>query len=99
MKQNVGTVAGCHCQKAEIFHRHYQPLMAIAELSEAQRMAYKDKDTLMVIECYFDQSNEYERLEEPDSAFSICQRAASLFTLMGQPNRAAAAKNATILSF
>ena len=56
------TLCLVHCQMAEIFHRHYQPRTAIAELAEAQRMAYKDKDTLMAIECYFDQSNEYERL-------------------------------------
>jgi hypothetical protein len=82
---------------AEIFHRHYQPRTAIAELKEAQRLAYKDKDTLMAIECYFDQSNEYERLGEADTAFAIATEVARLFTAMGQDDRAAAAKNATIL--
>ena len=91
------TLCLVHCQMAEIFHRHYQPLTAIAELSEAQRMAYKDKDTLMAIECYFDQSNEYERLGMADSAFAIATEAARFFTFIGQYDRAAAAKNATIL--
>ncbi len=60
-------------------------------------MAYKDRDTLMAIECYFDQSNEYERMGEADTAFSIATEAARLFAAMGQHDRAAAAKNATIL--
>ena len=91
------TLCLVHCQMAEIFHRHYQPLAAIAELSKAQRMAYKDRDTLMAIECYFDQSNEYERLGKPDSAFAIATEVAQAFTMIGQYDRAAAAKNATIL--
>lgn len=91
------TLSLVHCQMAEIFHRHYQPRTAIAELKEAQRLAYKDKDTLMAIECYFDQSNEYERLGVADTAFAIATEAARLFTAMGQDDRAAAAKNATIL--
>ena len=91
------TLCLVHCQMAEIFHRHYQPLRAITELSEAQRMAYKDKDTLMAIECYFDLSNEYERLGKTDSAFAIATEAARSFTIIGQYDRAAAAKNATIL--
>ena len=91
------TLTRVHAQMAEIFHQHYQPLTAIKELSQAQRMAYKDRDTLMAIECYFDRSNEYERLGEADTAFAIATEAARLFTLMGQPDRAAAAKNATTL--
>ena len=91
------TLSRVHAQMAEIFHRHYQPRTAIAELSEARRMAYKDRDTLMAIECYFDQSNEYERLGETDTAFAIATEAARLFAAIGQPDRAAAAKNATIL--
>ena len=91
------TLCRVHAQMAEIFHRHYQPQMAIKELSEARRMAYKDMDTLMAIECYFDQSNEYERMGEADSAFAIATEAARLFTALGRHDRAAAAKNATIL--
>ena len=91
------TLCRVHAQMAEIFHRHYQPRTAIKELSEARRMAYKDRDTLMAIECYFDQSNEYERLGEADTAFAIASEAARLFATIGQPDRAAAAKNATIL--
>jgi len=91
------TLCLVHCQMAEIFHRHYQPRTAIAELAEAQRMAYKDKDTLMAIECYFDQSNEYERLGEADTAFAIATEAARLFAAMGQHDRAAAAKSSTTL--
>ena len=86
-----------HTQMALIFHRHYQPRTAIAALSAAQQMAYKDNDTLTAIECYFDQSNEYERLGETDTAFAIATEAARLFAAMGQDKRAAAAKNATIL--
>ena len=86
-----------HIQMAEIFHRHYQPRTAIAELSTAQRMAYKDKDTLLATECYFDQSNEYERLGEKDSAFAIATEAARLFTILGRYDRAAAAKSSTTL--
>ena len=86
-----------HIQMAEIFHRHYQPRTAIAELSLAQQMAYKDKDTLMAIECYFDQSNEYERLGKADSAFAIAMESAKLFAGMGQLDRAAAAKSSTVL--
>ena len=91
------TLSLVHSQMAEIFHRHYQPRTAIAELSAAQRMAYLDKDTLTAIECFFDQSNEYERLGETDTAFAIATEAARLFATMGQDKRAAAAKNATIL--
>lgn len=65
------TLTRVHAQMAEIFHQHYQPRTAIAELLEAQRMAYKDKDTLMAIECFLDQSNEYERLGEADTAYAI----------------------------
>ena len=65
------TLCRVHAQMAEIFHQHYQPRTAIAELLEAQRMAYKDKDTLMAIECFLDQSNEYERLGEADTAYAI----------------------------
>ena len=86
-----------HAQMAEVFHRHYQPRTAIAELKAAQRLAYKDCDTLMAIECYFDQSNEYERLGETDTAFVIATEAAKHFASMGQYDRAAAAQNATIL--
>ena len=86
-----------HIQMAEIFHRHYQPRTAIAELSTAQRMAYKDKDTLLATECFFDQSNEYERLGEKDSALAIATESARLFTMMGQHDRAAAAKSSTTL--
>ena len=32
------TLSLVHCQMAEIFHRHYQPQTAIAELKEAQRL-------------------------------------------------------------
>ena len=91
------TLSMVHIQMAEIFHRHYQPLTAIAELKEAQRLAYLDNDTLLGIECYFDQSNEYERLGEVDSAFAISTEAARLFTAMGQHDRAAAAKSSTAL--
>lgn len=91
------TLSLVHIQMAEIFHQHYQPRTAIAELSIAQQLAYKDKDTLMAIECYFDLSNEYERLGEKDTAFAIATEAAKLFTAMGQYDRAAAAQNATIL--
>ena len=76
---DFATLCRVHAQLAEIFHRHYQPRTAIRELSEAQRMAYKDEDTLMAIECFFDQSNEYERLGEADTAFSIAIKAAGLF--------------------
>ena len=88
------TLNRVHAQMAEIFHRHYQPRTAIAELSEAQRLAYKNKDTLMALECFFDQSNEYERLGEADTAFS---EAARHFAAIGRHDRAAAAENATIL--
>jgi hypothetical protein len=91
------TLSLVHIQMAEIFHQHYQPRTAIAELSIAQQLAYKDKDTLMALECYFDLSNEYERLGEKDTAFAIATEAARLFTAMGQYDRAAAAQNATIL--
>lgn len=91
------TLCRVHAQMAEIFHRNYQPRTAIAELSEAQRMAYKDKDTLMAIECYFDQSNEYERLGDTAKAFAIATEAAKRFSAMGHPDRAAAAQNATTL--
>lgn len=91
------TLSRVHAQMAEIFHRHYLPRTAIKELSEAQRMAYKDGDTLMAIECFFDQSNEYERLEATDSALAIAIEAARLFAAIGRHDRAAAAKNATIL--
>ena len=91
------TLSLVHIQMAEIFHQHYQPRTAIAELSIAQQLAYKDKDTLMALECYFDLSNEYERLGEKDTAFAIATKAARLFTAMGQYDRAAAAQNATIL--
>ena len=91
------TLCCIHAQKAEIFHSHYQPRTAIKELQEAQRMAYKDRDTLMAVECFFDQSNEYERLGEADTAFAIAAEAARRFTALGKHDRAAAAKNATIL--
>ena len=91
------TLSLVHIQMAEIFHQHYQPRMVIAELSIAQQLAYKDKDTLMALECYFDLSNEYERLGEKDTAFAIATKAARLFTAMEQYDRAAAAQNATIL--
>ena len=91
------TLCRVHAQMAEIFHQHYQPRTAIAELLEAQRMAYKDKDTLMAIECFLDQSNEYERLGEADTAYAIATEAARFFAAMGQVDRAAAAKNSTIL--
>jgi hypothetical protein len=91
------TLSLVHIQMAEIFHQHYQPRTAIAELSIAQQLAYKDKDTLMALECYFDLSNEYERLGEKDTAFAIATEAARLFTAMEQYDRAAAAQNATIL--
>lgn len=94
---NYHTLCLAHVQMAEIFHRHYQPRTAIAELMTAQRMAYKDKDTLLATECYFDQSNEYERLGEKDSAFAIATEAARLFTEMGQYDRAAAAKSSITL--
>ena len=91
------TLCLAHVQMAEIFHRHYQPRTAIAELTTAQRMAYKDKDTLLATECYFDQSNEYERLGEKDSAFAIATESARRFTMMGQHDRAAAAKSSNTL--
>ncbi|MBO7129099.1 MAG: hypothetical protein J6W05_04950 [Prevotella sp.] len=91
------TLCLAHIQMAEIFHRHYQPRTAIAELSTAQRMAYKDKDTLLATECYFDQSNEYERLGKKDSAFAIATESARRFTMMGQHDRAAAAKSSNTL--
>ena len=91
------TLCLIHIQMAEIFHRHYQPRTAIAELSAARQMANKDKDTQMAIECYFDQSNEYERLGEADTAYTIATEAASLFAAIGQYDRAAAAKSATTL--
>ena len=91
------TLCRVHAQMAELFHRYYQPRTAIRELRKAQRMAYKDGDTLMAIECFFDQSNEYERLGKADTAFAIATEAARLFTAKGQHDRAAAAKNATIL--
>ena len=91
------TLSLVHTQMAEVFHRHYQPRRAIAELREAQRMAYKDGDTLTAIECYFDQSNEYERLGATDSAFAVATEAARRFAEMGQPDRAAAAKSSTAL--
>jgi len=91
------TLCVAHCQMAEIFHRHYQPRTAIVELSLAQRMADKDRDTLLTIECYFDQSNEYERLGETDTAFAIAAEAARRFAAIGACDRAAAAQNATIM--
>jgi tetratricopeptide (TPR) repeat protein len=91
------TLSLAHTQMADIFHRHYQPRTAIEELKEAQRMAYKDCDTLMAIECYFDQANEYERLGETDTAFAIAREAARLFAVLGQHDRAAAAKSSTTL--
>ena len=91
------TLCRVHAQMAEIFHRHYQPRTAIAELVEAQRLAYMDKDTLMAIECYFDQANEYERLGEADTAFAIATEAAHLFAAIGRPDRAAAAKSSTVM--
>ena len=91
------TLCLAHIQMAEIFHRHYQPRTAIAELTTAQQTAYKDKDTLLATECYFDLSNEYERLGEKDSALAIATEAARLFTIMGQHDRAAAAKSSTAL--
>ena len=86
-----------HSQMAAIFHRHYQPRTAIAELKEAQLMAYKDRDTLMATECYFDQASEYERLGETDSAFAIATEAARRFANMAQLDRAAAARSSTVL--
>ena len=94
---NYHTLSLVHTQMADIFHRHYQPRTAIAELIEARRCAYKDRDTIMAIECYFDLSNEYERLGQSDSAFIIAAEAARLFAVMGQNDRAAAAKSATVL--
>jgi hypothetical protein len=91
------TLSLAHIQMADIFHRHYQPRTAIAELMEAQRMAYKDKDTLMAIECYLDLANEYERLCEKDTAFNIATEAARLFAAKGLHDRAAAARNATTM--
>ncbi|MBQ8487888.1 MAG: hypothetical protein IJ533_09610, partial [Prevotella sp.] len=91
------TLSLAHTQMAEIFHRYYLPQTAIKELTEAQRLASLDADTLMAIECYFDQANEYERLGMADTALAIATEASIRFAAMGQYDRAAAAKNATVL--
>ena len=91
------TLSFVHTQMAVIFHRHYQSRTTISELQKAQRMAYLDGDTLMAIECYFDQSAEYDRLGETDTAFAIATEAARRFAALGQHDRAAAAKSSTVL--
>ncbi len=91
------TLCLVHIQMSTIFHQHYQPRTAIAELSEARRLAYKDNDSLMAIECYFDQANEYERLGDTATAFTIASDAARLFASIGEADRAAAAKNSTVM--
>jgi tetratricopeptide (TPR) repeat protein len=94
---DYATLSRVHAQMATLFRQHYQSRTALKELSEAQRLAYKGRDTLMAIECYFEQAAEYERLGQPDSALFIAGRSAQLFTEMGQPDRAAAATSSTTL--
>lgn len=92
------TLARIHAQSANVFNLQIQPRSQLKELRQAEYYAVKGKDSLMAIECYFQQTGPYLILHMYDSVVSIAETAARMYLDIGLPDRSATKLGAAISS-
>ena len=86
-----------HGQCAMIFNTQLQPRSELKELRLAEHYAWKDKDTVMAIKRYGQQSGVYEILKMPDSIIFIKEDAARRYREIGRNDGAARTLGGSII--
>ena len=87
-----------HAQSAIIFNMQVQPRSQLKELRLAEYYAWKGLDTLQAIECYAQQADAYDFLNQHDSVLIIRNKASELFRAIGQIDRSAQVLGSAISS-
>ena len=87
-----------HAQSAIIFNMQVQPRSQLKELRLAEYYAWKGLDTLQAIECYAQQGDAYDFLNQHDSVLIIRNKASELFRAIGQIDRSAQVLGSAISS-
>ena len=87
-----------HAQSAIIFNLQVQPRSQLNELRLAEYYAWKGLDTLQAIECYAQQGDAYDFLNQHDSVLIIRNKASELFRAIGQIDRSAQVLGSAISS-
>ena len=78
-----------YAQKASIYYDQVQARSQLSNLRLANYYAEKGLDTLMAVECFSQQSNAYELLDNQDSVVLIKEMAAQMFNNLAKTDRAA----------
>ena len=86
-----------HAQSAVIYHSQVQPRSQLKELRLAENYAWKSKDSLQAIECFAQQAEAYQFLNNSDSVIIIRELAADKFCEIGREDRAAQTLGVTAL--
>ena len=87
-----------YAQCAAIYYDQVIPYDQLDNLRKAVYYAKKGKDSLQAIECFAQQANGYDFLQQHDSVIFIKERAAELFKSIGRNDRAAQTIGSTITS-
>ena len=87
-----------HAQSAVIYNLQVQPRSQLMELRFAELYAWKCKDSLQAIECFAQQAEAYQFLNNPDSVIVIRELAADKFREIGREDRAAQTLGVTALA-
>ena len=87
-----------HAQSAIVFNMQVQPRSQLKELRLAEYYAWKGLDTLQAIECYAQQGDAYDFLNQHDSVLIIRNKASELFRAIGQIDRSAQVLGSAISS-
>ena len=86
-----------HAQSAMIYNLQVQPRSQLEELRLAELYAWKGKDSLQAIECFAQQAEAYQFLNNSDSVIIIRELAADKFCEIGREDRAAQTLGVTAL--
>ena len=87
-----------YAQKASIYYDQVQARSQLSNLRLANYYAEKGLDTLMAVECFSQQSNAYELLDNQDSVVLIKEMAAQMFNNLAKTDRAAQTLGSAILA-
>jgi len=92
------TLSRIHAQTAMVFQKQVQPRSQLKELREAQYFANMANDSMMVLECYAQESYAYQILHKVDSVIQIKETAAACFAKFNQERRSAQTLGGVITS-
>jgi len=81
-----------------VFQKQVQPRSQLKELREAQYFANMANDSMMVLECYAQESYAYQILHKVDSVIQIKETAAACFAKFNQERRSAQTLGGVITS-